>query len=95
MGLPQIDTYETVVEISDMLPNDVSLWPAEMQDQLAAEIEKVNITRRLIEGKGRLVLAHVNVLENEGRWFVTLLLQPAIYVEAWQGPPPEPDAKVH
>lgn len=76
--LPELETFDAVVPISGMLPNDVKDWPPHMQDELAIKIEEINRGRSPLT---RLALAAVDVRKDEEGWYAKLTLQTAVYVE--------------
>ena len=80
-GLPEVETYETAVEISGLVPPDINLWPAQMQDAVFEAIEVLN-KRRAHSNKHPLALAQVRINREGNRYYAHLICQTALYVGA-------------
>lgn len=89
--LPEIETFDCIVKVDGMLPNEFALWPPRLQDQVMAQVDGMNDERRAA-GKSRLMVARVNCSRDhdQGGWYAHIILQPARFVEKWEGPAPEP-----
>lgn len=86
-ALPELETMDAVVEVSGIVPHDWTLWPPQMIDHMLKTVEAVN-DKRKAEGKPRMTVAATRCNRApDGKVYVQITLQTALFVEPWGDKP--------